>query len=106
MPALKVLDNIVPISDFNRGKSTQAFNKSTDGNPVFVMKRNVPDHVIVTVDDYRRGEEAKEDLMLLMMALARTKSFEPGEAMSRTDVLADLSITEDELAAEPEPEFE
>ncbi len=106
MPALKVLDNIVPISDFNRGKSTQAFNKATDGNPVFVMKRNVPDHVIVTVDDFRRGEEAKEDLQLLMMALERTKSFDPGESIGRAELLDELSITEDELAAVPEPEFE
>lgn len=106
MPALDVLDNIVPISDFNRGKSTQAFSKSTDGNPVFVMKRNVPDHVIVTVDDFRRGEEAREDLALLMMALERMKSFDSGDTIGRAEMLEELGIVEEELEAEPEPEFE
>ncbi len=106
MPALDILENIVPISDFNRGKSTQAFNKSTDGNPVFVMKRNVPDHVIVTVDDFRAGEEAKEDLGLLMLALQRMKSFDPAEATSLEAAMQEFGITEDDLATTPEPEFE
>jgi antitoxin StbD len=106
MPALDMLDNIVPISDFNRGKSTQAFGKSTDGNPVFVMKRNVPDHVIVTVDDYRAGEEAKEDLGLLMLALQRMKQFDPSQTISRSEAMQGLRISEEDLAATPEPEFE
>ena len=106
MPSWEVLDNIVPISDFNRGKSTQAFNKSTDGNPVFVMKRNVPDHVILTVDDFRDGEEAKEDLGLLMMALERTKSLDLEQTIDRGEMLDALNLSEDDIAAVPDPEFE
>lgn len=60
MPALQ--DNLVPISDFNRGRASAAFSRVSDGNPVVVIKRNVVSYVIVTPDDYRRWVEVEEEL--------------------------------------------
>lgn len=35
MPALQMLDNLVPISDFSHGKGSAAFSKVGDDNPVW-----------------------------------------------------------------------
>ena len=50
MPALQMLDNLVPISDFSHGKGSAAFSKGGDDNPVVVLKHNKPAFVIVTPD--------------------------------------------------------
>ena len=42
MPALQMLDNLVPISDFSHGKGSAAFSKVGDDNPVVVLKHNKP----------------------------------------------------------------
>ena len=54
MPALQMLDNLVPISDFSHGKGSAAFSKVGDDNPVVVLKHNKPAFVIVTPDEYRQ----------------------------------------------------
>lgn len=51
MPALQMLDNLVPISDFSHGKGSTAFSKVGDDNPVVVLKHNKPAFVIVTPDE-------------------------------------------------------
>ena len=51
MPALQMLDNLVPISDFSHGKGSAAFSKVGDDNPVVVLKHNKPAFVIVTPDE-------------------------------------------------------
>lgn len=101
-----VLDRIVPISDFNRGKASSAFNRVADGQPVVVMKRNVPSFVIVTTDDYRRAAEAEEDLRLLQLASQRMESFDPEHTISRDGLLKKYGISEQDLAEAPEVEFE
>lgn len=106
MPVLKTLDNIVPISDFNKGKSTQAFNKSTNGNPVFVVKRNVPEHVILTLDDYRAAQQAKEDLALLALAVERWSEFDGKTTYTAVDLMHKYDISQEGVDAAPDPEFE
>ncbi len=69
MPALQMLDNLVPISDFSHGKGSAAFSKVGDDNPVVVLKHNKPAFVIVTPDEYREAKQAEEDLTLLTLAL-------------------------------------
>ena len=106
MPALDILDNIVPISDFNRGKATTAFGKVGHDKPVIVMKRNAPSFVIVTPDDYRKAKEAEENYALLCLALERMRDFDPSQTVSREESMAKFGITQADLDAMNEVEFE
>lgn len=101
-----VLDRIVPISDFNRGKASHAFNRVANGQPVVVMKRNVPSFVIITTDDYRQAMEAEEDLRLLQLATQRMTDFDPDSTIGRDELMEKYGISEDDLADTPEVEFE
>lgn len=71
MNAATILDNVVPASAFNRGKSAKCFERAGDGTPVVVMRNNAPYRVILSTDDFSRMSEAEEDLDLACMALAR-----------------------------------
>lgn len=106
MPALKVLDNLVPISDFSHGKGPAAFSRVSNDNPVVVLKHNKPAFVIVTPDEYREAKQAEEDLALLTLALKRTAATSDDELVSLSDVMAELGVGQDELDQMDEVEFE
>lgn len=103
---IDVLDRIVPISDFNRGKASTAFNRVANGQPVVVMKRNVPSFVIITTDDYRQAMEAEEDLRLLQLAADRMADFAPSATIGRNELMEKYGISESDLTDAPEVDFE
>ncbi len=106
MPALQLLDNIVPISDFNRGKASSAFSKVGEGNPVVVMKRNRPSYIIISPEDYRKAAEIEEDLALLALATERMKDFDPAKTIGEKEIMERYGITEADLDEMDEVEFE
>ncbi len=106
MPALQMLDNIVPISDFSHGKSSAAFSKVGNDNPVIVLKHNAPAFVIVTPEEYRSAKEAEEDLDLLMLAIERTANTSLGDCLTFDKFLDEIGVTKEELDAMDEVEFE
>ena len=97
MPALQMLDNLVPISDFSHGKGSAAFSKVGDDKPVFV---------IVTPDEYREAKQAEEDLTLLTLALKRMAVASDDALVSLSDVMEELGVSQDELDQMDEVEFE
>lgn len=106
MPALQTLDNIVPISDFSHGKASSAFSKVGDDNPVVVLKHNKPAFVIVTPEEYRSAKQAEEDLGLLMLAIERTADTSLDDCVPLADVMEKYGISQDEIDAMDEVEFE
>ncbi len=106
MPALQMLDNIVPISDFSHGKSSAAFSKVGNNNPVIVLKHNAPAFVIVTPDEYRLAKEAEEDLDLLMLAIERTANTSLDNCLTFDQLLDEIGVTQKQLSAMDEVEFE
>ena len=42
----ELLDNMVPVSAFSRGKAAQAFSSASNSTPVIVLKNNAPYRVI------------------------------------------------------------
>ena len=71
-----------------------------------VMKRNRPSYIVVTPGDYRRGVQAEEDLDLLLLALERMKSFDPGQAIGAEESMAEFGIEQADLDELAEVEFE
>lgn len=106
MPALQMLDNIVPISDFSHGKSSAAFSKVGEDSPVIVLKRNAPAFVIVTPEEYRRAKEAEEDLRLLTLALERTAGTDIASCIPMSEAMESLGVSQDELDEMDEVGFE
>lgn len=107
MTSVELLDRIVPISDFNRGKASSAFNRVSNGQPIVVIKRNVPSFVILTTDDYRQAMEAEEDLRLLQLASQRVMTgLEPDKTIGRDELLSKYGITDADLDSTAEVEFE
>lgn len=105
MPVLDALDSLAPISDFSRGKANQIFERS-ERNPVFVVKRNKPRYVILNLDEYRRLQEALEDMADLQLARERMTESNMEHTTALSDVMSELGITRAMLDEAPEPEFD
>ena len=65
MDTATLIDNIVPISTFNQGGASKAFARVSDGSPVIVLKNNKPSAIIISPEDFKKYDEAMEDLGLL-----------------------------------------
>lgn len=99
-----LLDNIVSISSFGRGKASMNFEKVKSG-PLIVMKNNTPEAVIVTADEYKRLVNKEEDYDLLVLALERLETTS-GKTITHSELLESLSITENDIDDAEDVEFE
>ena len=102
--ASDILENVVPISDFSHGKASSIF-KSVSHNPVFVIKNNKPEAVILSLSEYSRLSEIEEDFALLSLALERLSRSDPSEYISHEVLMEKLDISNEDLLVVEEPEL-
>ena len=95
--AANVLNSLVPITQFNRGQAARIFDRLHTESQLVVLKNNQPAAVILSPAEYQRLSEIEEDYLLLREAMER---LEAGTATTpMKDVMEELGITEEELAA-------
>ncbi len=96
--AAKVLNSLVPITQFNRGQASRIFDRLHTESQLVVLKNNQPAAIILSPAEYARLSEIEEDYYLLMEASKRlAKNTAPTVPME--DVMNDLGITQEELNA-------
>lgn len=110
-PASSVLDYIVPASDLNHGKAAQIISRVQVGSPVIIVKRSVPTAVVITPEEYREYErlrEAREDAADLALAKERLARWDgdTSKLKSFDEFMDEMGVTQEELDAAPEVEFE
>lgn len=99
MADAEVLDRLVSITSFNKGHASRIFDRARSLGPLFVLKNNAPEAVIMSPEDYARMSEAEENYALLLEATERLKvnAGKPGTPLE--DVMAEFGITESDLEA-------
>ncbi len=96
--AASILNSLVPITQFNRGQASRIFDRLHTESQLVVLKNNQPAAVILSPEEYARLSEIEEDYFLLIEA---TKRLADNNAPTTPidDVMKELGITADELAA-------
>lgn len=102
----QVLENMVPVSQFSRGKASKIFDRLRDEKQLIVLKNNQVSAVILSPDEYYRLSEIEEDFHLLIEAEARLRENEGKPLISEKEALHELGITQEELDAAEELEIE
>lgn len=95
--AANILNSLVPISQFSKGKATQIFDRLRTEKELVVLKNNQPSAVILSPEEYTRLTEIEENYVLLLEANKRLEAVGDKPGISFKDVLADLGISEKEL---------
>ena len=79
----ELLDNMVPVSAFSRGKAAQAFSSASNSTPVIVLKNNAPSVSYTHLDVYKRQGAHQ------CFAVGEVVRILPGDAVQRLDGLRD-----------------
>ena len=96
--AASILNSLVPITQFNRGQASRIFDRLHTESQLVVLKNNQPAAVILSPEEYARLSEIEEDYFLLIEATKRLAD-NNAPIMPMDEVMKELGITDDELAA-------
>lgn len=106
MNIISVIENTVPISQFNRGLAGKIFQEVKQSGAKVVMKNNAPECVLLSPQEYVKLIEEINDARLFAVASERMKNYDPSENIPADEVQHELGITDEELADFEEVEFE
>ena len=103
---MSAINSTVPISQFNRGLAGKIFTDVKANGPKVVMKNNEAEVVILSPEQYVEMMDILNDYELLSLAIERMEHYDPATLISEEKVWERLHITQDELEAVGEVEFE
>ena len=92
------------ISDLNRGNARKVIDKVKDNTSVYIMKNNMPEVVMVSVDVFNEIQEMLFNKKVAeRLALYETN---PDNTISGEEVMNRLGITQEEIDAMPDVELD
>lgn len=103
---LRAIENIVPISQFNRGFAGKIFSDVKKHGPKVVIKNNSAEAVIVSPAEYVEIQDELNDYRLLTLAVERMANYNPNTLISQKDMAKRMNITAQDLDSVDEAEFE
>ena len=71
----EMMENVVPISSFNKGIAGKIFGEVKRSGIKVVMKNNVPECVLISPEDYIKLIDQVNDAKLLALAAERMKDY-------------------------------
>lgn len=103
---VSAIRNTIPITQFNRGYAGQIFEDVKVHGAKVVMKNNTAECVLLSPDEYVRLMDELNDARFLVLAAERLANFDPAALIPEEKVWDRLGITDEELDAAGEVEFE
>ena len=73
-----MINHIIPITQFNKGKASQLFSRANHGETLLVIKNNSPVAVILSPEEYE---------ILRKVSRICTKSYEAGNNLYPSDLI-------------------
>ena len=98
MSIVGMMNAMVPITRFNKGEASKIFDEVESSGIKIVVINNKPACVLLSPAQYENLMEMLSDAILLAEAEKRMATNDDSENISHEDLLAELGITEDELA--------
>lgn len=92
-----ILNQLVPISRFNKGEANKIFDEVKADGVKIVLKNNMPACVLMAPEMYETLMEAMSDYNLLCEAENRMQNAAQGDFISSEDVLNELGLDPDAL---------
>lgn len=100
--SINVMDKLIPISLFNKGKAAQIFERLDKEKELIVLKNNQPSAILLSPGEYSRLLEIEEDYRLLVEANKRLRN---PQVVSYEDAISQLGIDASELKVAEDVDF-
>ena len=92
------LEELVPVSDFNKGKAGRIFRSVAKRGKIVVMKNNRPEAVVVSVKTWEALNELIEDLELEKIARERLAKLDESKLIPFDEVVRKCGISEEDIS--------
>ena len=99
--SLDVLDDLVPVSELSNGRTSAVLSKA-DRAPVIINK---PSYVLMGINDYQDLLDRLEDTEDVRLAEKRIEDNNGRATIPNADLMAELGLTEEDIADTPTPEM-
>lgn len=103
---VSAIRNTIPITQFNRGQAGQIFADVKSHGPKVVMKNSSAECVLISPEEYVQLMDEVNDARLLILAMERMEHYDPSQSIPADQVWERLGISQEELDAVGEIEFE
>ena len=100
------IKDTISISLFNRGLAGKIFEEVKRCGAKVVIKNNVAECVLMSPDEYIRLMDEVNDARLLAIAVSRMVNFDSSTVIPAEELYRELGITDEDLDAVGEVEFE
>ena len=100
------IKDTISISLFNRGLAGKIFEEVKRCGAKVVIKNNAAECVLMSPDEYIRLMDEVNDARLLAIAVSRMVNFDSSTVIPAEELYRELGITDEDLDAVGEVEFE
>ena len=100
------IKDTISISLFNRGLAGKIFEEVKQSGAKVVMKNNAAECVLLAPEEYIRLMDEVNDARVLAIATERMEHFNPASVVSANELYMELGITQEDIEAVGEVEFE
>lgn len=101
-----IMENVVPISSFNKGLAGKIFEDVNRTGMKVVMKNNVAECILLSPKDYVSLIDEVNDAKLLALATKRMENYDPTQIISEKDADKILGFTKEDVVDWEGVEFE
>jgi PHD/YefM family antitoxin component YafN of YafNO toxin-antitoxin module len=101
-----IFDDIVPITEFNKGRAGKIFESVKCGRPKIVFKNNVPECILISPKQYKAMLDELENLQLIALSDERMKNYDSKTLISSEEINKKFGYNNSDLADADEVEFE
>lgn len=101
-----ILNSLISITQFNKGQASKIFDRLRTERQLVVLKNNAPSAIILSPEEYERLAEIEEDYQLLLLAQERIANGSLERAVSWSDTMQCLGISEAEINEAEDVEIE
>lgn len=100
------IENTVPLSLFNKGLAGKIFEEVKQCGAKVVMKNNAAECVLLSPEEYVKMVDEINDARLLTLATERMSNYDPETVVSEEEMNREFPITQEQLDAVGEIDFE
>lgn len=100
------IENTVPLSLFNKGLAGKIFEEVKQCGAKVVMKNNAAECVLLSPEEYVKMVDEINDARLLTLATERMSNYVPETVVSEEEMNCEFPITQEQLDAVGEIDFE
>lgn len=101
-----IFDDIISITEFNKGRAGKIFESVKSGRPKIVFKNNVPECILISPEQYKNMLDELEDLQLIVLSDERMKNYDPERLLSSEEINKKYDYNDPDIADADEIEFE